>query len=1157
VIQGLNFDIGGARVLKGLNAMLQHSELVAIMGESGSGKTTLLNVLGGRAGYGWISGDQPADDYPMLLNGRPYYPTAFQHMLGYVPQAHLIFKELTVYENLLYAAQLRLLRNVDTEQREHLVDLAISLLGLQECRHFVCDPAIGERLSGGQLRRVGIGIELVCDPPIMLLDEPTSALDAVNTRLVAAALRDLARRGVLVVASLHQPRHAVYEMLDRLVLLRKGEVIYGGMRDDAVRYFGELGYRLPPQSNPADFFIEIAFSLERTYPPNKKTHKWIEGIVGHAEVELGWALLKTPDPHPGPSGQSWERCDGGRPMNGSGHPHILKNVQLSHALEKRTGGGAMRWAEFTAAEWAAFGVAKLRYEHIVESSGSYFKPCEGPLEFKKYGDLPHCFGLTRYWNECEKNAPGYPWPHDVQNGVFLLAKDRDIRYEQDSKVDPRLEFAETLGALWRHWFRTSLQTSQRLMGIWNRKHSERRRLATAVLRYARSCKKKARKKSMAENGVAARTFMKRASSIIHGASLLVSGGHANLPGSRCRGGCLTPSDASTHDSISSSSKVNRRECWNSGWVLNNISEQKPPWTADDASHAPMRIKQVGIALNLSKDRRVSGDGAHPLHDPLPVSNLNKHFDNAARNTPARASTSRATVETELVMQEAWPKPSCKADSAASCDSSASMSSLRASADAGNLLTRTCGDATLHPSVETHHCGVGCRQMRMTCNRTLDPATTDTSLDLRCSPSIVVSSPRLSRWRWSSFADSPYGYHERDQVGVSRGLFVEWFESALGFAGTLDPDLGKQVWSAAVEIAQQAFLDAGQERQFQMRIGTFSTRERNLPQSRVQPTWVHLRTAMANWQTGWSTRYSDEEPGFVAQFVTCTKRYAYKNVRTRMRIYMLLFVTAGLGALCGALHGDDPDPSVVMTFFLLYNSMFGSICATSMIGTFGGGPETVDFFRHEAFSGVSQVAEGLARLMVDIVQLSLLAPVFAWSLQAFGALHFDLIVPLMTFAWALSPLGYIFTLVAPSNTTVLTTSATFVICAFLNGFFGVRISKVPHNVQWLLQLSPGHSAFRLMSLGAVLSEPFSTKRWSLIRQLWYTRMIPESRGDVLAYELQQVPWRAEALWTLAVVGFVLRVFTIILFHIRSNVVMAGAWDRARLRAWDRVSTGCGE
>jgi ABC-type multidrug transport system ATPase subunit len=67
------------------------------MGESGSGKTSLLNVLGGRAGYGWVTGD-------LSLNGRPFSPRRNRHLVGYVPQAHVLYKELTVYENLACAA---------------------------------------------------------------------------------------------------------------------------------------------------------------------------------------------------------------------------------------------------------------------------------------------------------------------------------------------------------------------------------------------------------------------------------------------------------------------------------------------------------------------------------------------------------------------------------------------------------------------------------------------------------------------------------------------------------------------------------------------------------------------------------------------------------------------------------------------------------------------------------------------------------------------------------------------------------------------------------------------------------------------------------------------------------------------------------------------
>ena len=179
---------------------------------------------------------------PLKLNGRRFEPWRMKTLVGFVPQAHIVFKELTVYENLLYASQMRAERHMPEPLRARLIEMALELLGLQECSQFVCDPSIGERLSGGQMRRISIAIELVCNPPILLLDEPTSALDAVNTRIVIAALKDLANRGILVIASLHQPRESAFHMLEKLMLLRKGALVYAGNVKEAPAYFKSLGY---------------------------------------------------------------------------------------------------------------------------------------------------------------------------------------------------------------------------------------------------------------------------------------------------------------------------------------------------------------------------------------------------------------------------------------------------------------------------------------------------------------------------------------------------------------------------------------------------------------------------------------------------------------------------------------------------------------------------------------------------------------------------------------------------------------------------------------------------------------------------------------------------------------------------------------------------
>ena len=248
--------------------------MVALMGESGSGKSTLLNILHGQASYGTLTGC-------LDLNGRPFQPWTLRHMIGFVPQAYILFDELTVYENIMFAARMRGPADEEPARRQRRVESVLRLLGLQECRNFVLDRRLGVgRLSGGQMRRVGIGVEVVTEPSLLLLDEPTSALDAVNTRIVVNIMKTLAQAGMLVIASIHQPRLSAWLQFDKLMLLSKGKLIYGGAcgassirrsgnREEdanavvgaAVLYFGGLGYALPPRQNPADFLIEICFGF--------------------------------------------------------------------------------------------------------------------------------------------------------------------------------------------------------------------------------------------------------------------------------------------------------------------------------------------------------------------------------------------------------------------------------------------------------------------------------------------------------------------------------------------------------------------------------------------------------------------------------------------------------------------------------------------------------------------------------------------------------------------------------------------------------------------------------------------------------------------------------------------------------------------------------
>lgn len=87
--------------------------------------------------------------------------------------------------------------------------------------------------------------------------EPTTGLDAFNALAMMGTLRRLASSGRSVVATIHQPRSAIYAMVDTLLLLAGGRVAYYGPAAGAVAHFSRLGFRCPPRFNPADFFIDL------------------------------------------------------------------------------------------------------------------------------------------------------------------------------------------------------------------------------------------------------------------------------------------------------------------------------------------------------------------------------------------------------------------------------------------------------------------------------------------------------------------------------------------------------------------------------------------------------------------------------------------------------------------------------------------------------------------------------------------------------------------------------------------------------------------------------------------------------------------------------------------------------------------------------------
>jgi ABC-type multidrug transport system ATPase subunit len=217
-------------LLESVTGHLESGKITAIMGPSGAGKTTLLDVLAGRKTSGFIRRGK------LLINGANEPISKFSKEIGYVPQEDTMYRSLTPRENLQYSAQLRLKASVTAEERNNLVNEVLIMLDIYD----KADDRIGDveekGLSGGQLKRVNIGMELVAKPSVLFLDEPTSGLDSSTSLIVLEALQNIAHKGdVNVMAVVHQPRYEIFKQLDKLVLLCKGgRTAYVGKASEAL-----------------------------------------------------------------------------------------------------------------------------------------------------------------------------------------------------------------------------------------------------------------------------------------------------------------------------------------------------------------------------------------------------------------------------------------------------------------------------------------------------------------------------------------------------------------------------------------------------------------------------------------------------------------------------------------------------------------------------------------------------------------------------------------------------------------------------------------------------------------------------------------------------------------------------------------------------------
>ncbi|CAL8464402.1 g3937 [Coccomyxa elongata] len=185
----------------------------------------------------------------------------FKYWGVYVMQAEPLLATATVKETIMTSALLRLPLSISRKEKMERVSNIIAQLGLQHCQGtMVGDEGTGmgvRGISGGERKRVTVGVGLVTQPHVLLLDEPTSGLDSETAVSIVELMRDLARQGRTVVTTIHQPNSTITDCFDDLLLLSFGNLIYMGKWAKSVEYFSSLGYRCPMYTNPSDFYMSL------------------------------------------------------------------------------------------------------------------------------------------------------------------------------------------------------------------------------------------------------------------------------------------------------------------------------------------------------------------------------------------------------------------------------------------------------------------------------------------------------------------------------------------------------------------------------------------------------------------------------------------------------------------------------------------------------------------------------------------------------------------------------------------------------------------------------------------------------------------------------------------------------------------------------------
>lgn len=242
-------------LLNDISGEARDGEILAVLGASGSGKSTLIDALANRIAKGSLKGS-------ITLNGEVLESRLLKVISAYVMQDDLLFPMLTVEETLMFSAEFRLPRTLSKSKKKMRVQALIDQLGLRNAAKTIIGDEGHRGVSGGERRRVSIGIDIIHDPIVLFLDEPTSGLDSTSAFMVVKVLQRIAQSGSIVIMSVHQPSYRILGLLDRLIFLSRGQTVYSGSPANLPRFFADFGHPIPENENRTEFALDLIRELE-------------------------------------------------------------------------------------------------------------------------------------------------------------------------------------------------------------------------------------------------------------------------------------------------------------------------------------------------------------------------------------------------------------------------------------------------------------------------------------------------------------------------------------------------------------------------------------------------------------------------------------------------------------------------------------------------------------------------------------------------------------------------------------------------------------------------------------------------------------------------------------------------------------------------------